>query len=72
MTDSNDSDNAAEIRAITAAFLDRDIEEALRILADRLERFRAELERPDIDAARRAELERDIRCDEFMRSRLLI
>jgi hypothetical protein len=61
-----------EMRAVAVAFLNRDIGEALRILAYRLERYRAELERPNIDAARRAELERDIRCDEVTRKRLLI
>jgi hypothetical protein len=48
----------AEIHAVGVAFKAGDISEALRILAVRLDRFRAELERPGIDAARRAELER--------------
>ena len=65
-------DSMAEIHAITPAFVNGDIGEALRILAYRLDRVRAELERPDIDAAKRAELERDIRFDEFTRRRLLI
>ena len=69
---SETDDSVAEIRLVTVAFLIHDIGEALRILAYRLDRFRAELERPDIDAARRAELERDIRFDEFTRRRLLI
>jgi hypothetical protein len=52
-------DGVSEYRAIRAAFLARDIGECLRILGVRLERFRVELER-------------NIRCDEFTRSRLLI
>ena len=70
MTASDDS--VSEYHAIRVAFRNGEIGEALRILGVRLDRFRAELERPDIDATRRAELERNIRHDEFTRGRLLI
>ena len=65
-------DGVAEYNAICVAFKARDIGECLRLLTCRLERFRAELRQLGLDSARRAELKRDIRIDEFTRRRLLV
>jgi hypothetical protein len=59
------------VDAIVAAYLADDIGEALRLVALRLERDRAELAAcADLDAARRAELERSF-CA-LVRDRLLV
>jgi hypothetical protein len=72
MTDDDSDDPLADIDAITAAFLDGDIGEALRLVALRLDRNLAELRQPGLDAARRADLMKSIRFCQGTRERLLV
>jgi hypothetical protein len=63
----------SEIDAITVAYLNGDIGEALRLVGEATERDRAELDAcPGYDAERRSQLERDLRFLEGTKARLLI